>query len=367
MFQKTELKRLFPLGIFWGGYTIIFLVWRVSFFYTLPFLLGFLVAAALQPGVAFLQRRFHVQRGPASALLAALALGVLLASLCLLVYFSIRELASFLVRAAEGGFPAFSPPVRAFFQKVRDTLQELDWDLLQRSQQEWMSFLQNSMETVTAILSGLMKLLSSLPTLAALLLVTAVSSYFFTRDLPRVRRWVRDLLSPKARQILRAAKTNSSGTGRKYLLSYVLLYFISFCEAFVVLSVVGVPYPFLTALLTCAADILPVFGPGLVFLPVAVYQLLTGAYAKAAGILIGWVIMSLLRQLVEPKLVASTTKIHPLAMMAGVYFSLAAGDLWILFYVLGLCMSHSALRSAGALPPLLKPKKPPPEAASEGG
>ena len=80
MFQKTELKRLFPLGIFWGGYTIIFLVWRVSFFYTLPFLLGFLVAAALQPGVAFLQRRFHVQRGPASALLAALALGTAIGS-----------------------------------------------------------------------------------------------------------------------------------------------------------------------------------------------------------------------------------------------------------------------------------------------
>ncbi len=367
MFQMDELKRLSPLGIFWGGYTLLFLLWRASFLYTLPFQLGFLVAVLLQPGVGYLQKRFHARRGPASGMLAVLALGMLLLPLCLLVYFSIRELTLFLIRAAEGGFPEFSPPVRAFFQRVGDAFHKLDWDLLQRSQQEWMSLLQNSMETVTAVLSGLMRLLSSLPVLAALLLATAFASYFFTRDFPKIKQWVRGLLSLKTRKVLRAAKTGSSGTGRRYLLSYVLLYFISFCEAFVILSVVGIPYPFLTALLTCAADVLPVFGPGLVFVPVAVYQLLTGAYAKAAGILIGWAIMSMLRQLVEPKLVASTTRIHPLAMMAGVYFSFAAGDLWVLFYVMGLCISYSALRSAGALPPLLKPKEPPSEKPSEGG
>lgn len=359
MFQKAELSHFKPLLWFWSAYTLLFILVKFSFLYVLPFWLGLLLAAALQPGIGFLEKKCKWNRSLASGVLTALAIGALFAALSLLAYFSIRELTVFLIRAAEGGFPEFSPPVQGFIRKINDFFQNLDWDFFQSSRQEWMDFLKNSMETVTAILSGVMKLLSSLPTLAAMLLTTAVSSYLFAREFPQLKGWIKTLFSLKTISIFRAIKNNRAGTGRRYLLSYVLLYFISFCEAFVILYVVGIPYPLLTSLLTCFADILPVLGPGLVFVPTAIYQLLTGAYARAAGVLVGWLIMSALRQLVEPKLIASTTKIHPLAMIAAVYFSLEAGSLWVLFYVLGLCMAYSTLRAVGTLPPLIKTESPP--------
>lgn len=367
MFQKTELKCFKPLLLFWGSYTLLFILWKCTLFYALPFWLGLLLAVVLQPGVDFLQNKCHLSRGFAAGLLTTFALGALLAGLWFLAFYSIRELTAFLIRAAEGGFPEFSPPVRALFRKIGDIFQELDWDILQRSQQEWMDFFKSGMETATTVFSGLMKFLSSLPTLAALLLVTAVSAYLFAKEFPQIKEWVLTLFTPKALSLIHAVRSHHAGTGRRYFLSYALLYFISFCEAFVILYVVGVPYPFLTGLLTCFADILPVFGPGFVFVPTAVYQLLTGAYGKAAGILVGWLIMSALRQMVEPKLVASTIKVHPLAMMAGVYLSLAAGSLWVLIYVLILCMTYSALRGVDALPPIIKPKDPPSVERTESG
>ena len=60
--------------------------------------------------------------------------------------------------------------------------------------------------------------------------------------------------------------------------------------------------------------------------------------------------MTCVRQVIEPKLVASTIQVHPLAMLAAVYFSLAAGNLWVLIYTVGFFMLYSLLRSAGILP-----------------
>ena len=123
----------------------------------------------------------------------------------------------------------------------------------------------------------------------------------------------------------------------------------------------GSSLPLITGLIAAVADVLPVLGPGMVLAPVAIYQLLVGEYARALGILIGWLVIVCIRQVVEPRLVSSTVKIHPLASLAAIYFSLVARNLWVLFYVLGLCSLYAAFRETGALPPL---SEPPPEKAS---
>lgn len=69
--------------------------------------------------------------------------------------------------------------------------------------------------------------------------------------------------------------------------------------------------------------------------------------------------MGCVRQVIEPKLVASTAKLHPLTMLAAVYFSLAAGSLWVLVYTAGLFMLYSLLRNAGILPRLISPSSSP--------
>lgn len=100
-------------------------------------------------------------------------------------------------------------------------------------------------------------------------------------------------------------------------------------------------------------------GPGFVLGPIAVWQALCGSYGRAAGVLVGWAVMGCVRQVIEPKLVASTAKLHPLTMLAAVYFSLAAGSLWVLVYTAGLFMLYSLLRNAGILPRLISPSSSP--------
>lgn len=359
MFHIQELKRLAPLGVFFVAYSLAFLLWKATFLYSLPFLLGLLIAAILQPVIKWVEDKLHLNHAVASGVVTVTALVLLLAGIILITVYGVRELAGFLVKATSDGFPEFSPPVQRFFRWLGGLVRQIDGQFLERNREQLMDFLKDSADLALAFLNGVLAVLASLPALLAMALVTGFSTFFIARDFDRLRGWARGLLSDNTAAQLRHAATRSSGTGKKYLLSYVLIYFIGFCEAFVILSVLNVPYPLITAVITCFADVLPVLGPGFVLGPVAVWQALTGSYGRAAGVLVGWVVMGCIRQVVEPRLVASTAKLHPLTMLAAVYFSLTAGSLWVLVYTAGLFMLYSLLHTAGILPGLISPSSSP--------
>lgn len=352
MFQKQEIKRLYPLLLFWAVYTAVFFLWVKTFFYTLPFLLGLLIAVAVQPAILFLDRKFHWNHTLSTTIVTVGTLAALFAALAFLSVFAVREITAFIVRASDNGFAEFSQPVADFLNKIGGYLQKFNLGFLEQNKEEIMELLQNSMDLIVRFLGTVLTLITSLPTVITMLIVVVFAVFFISRDMGKLKAWVKGVLSAGAVFHVKSAAENSGGMGRKYLLSYLFLYFITFCETYVILTILGMSYPLTTALITAVADVLPVLGPGFVFLPIAVYQLLIGEYAKAAGLLIGWGVVSLIRQIIEPKLVSSTVKIHPLAMLAAIYFSLVGKSIWILFYVMGFFALHSAFRETGALPSL---------------
>lgn len=347
MFQAKRWKRLFPTLVFFTAYSLLFLLWKETFLYSLPLALGFLLAWAVQPAVSFLSRRLGLSRGAAALAATGTALAAGLGLAGLLGFWALREAAQFIGHASENGFQEFSRPVADFLNRASQYLKGLDMEFLERHREEILAALQNSLDLAVQALSAFLGLLGSVPTGIALGAVTACSAFFFARDMTSIRAWVCRLCSEGTLRRVRTALESSRGTGRRCLGAYLFLYFLTFCETCVILGVLGFPYPLLLSLLTAVADVLPVLGPGLVLAPVAAYQLLLGEYGRAAGVLIGWGVITCIRQGVEPRLISSTMKLHPLVPLAAVYFSLVGKSLWILFYVLGLFALY------GALSPLL--------------
>ena len=81
MFHTEELKRLAPIGVFFAVYSLAFLLWKATFIYSLPFLLGLLIAAALQPVIRWTQGKLRLSRAAASGAVTALALALMLSAL----------------------------------------------------------------------------------------------------------------------------------------------------------------------------------------------------------------------------------------------------------------------------------------------
>ena len=131
--------------------------------------------------------------------------------------------------------------------------------------------------------------------------------------------------------------------------------FITFCELFLGLSILnwtGIMsnnYIFMIAIAIAVFDILPVAGSGGILIPWAIISLILGDVPKAIGLLVIYVIISVIRQYIEPKIVGSSLGVHPIVTLAGLYFGLKLFGFLGMFIVPIAVMTLKAFNDAGRI------------------
>jgi len=88
-------------------------------------------------------------------------------------------------------------------------------------------------------------------------------------------------------------------------------------------SFLGVGNPVLWAFLTSILSIIPVLGAGLVWFPIAVYLILLGlpvglAWKGIALMVYGFLVMSMIDNLLKPKIIGDNANVHPLIVLFGI-------------------------------------------------
>jgi sporulation integral membrane protein YtvI len=135
-----------------------------------------------------------------------------------------------------------------------------------------------------------------------------------------------------------------------YLLSYLLIIGITFIETIIVFSIFKVKYAFILSVICAIADILPILGIGAVYIPLAViYFFLIKSYVTAFGIIISYILVSVIRQIIEPKIVSSSLGIHPVAALAALFIGLKANGLSGIFFCMFLVVFYNILKRVDIL------------------
>jgi len=109
-----------------------------------------------------------------------------------------------------------------------------------------------------------------------------------------------------------------------YLKAEATLILISFIISLIGLYIfhfigMNIKYPLLYAIAIGFVDALPIFGSGTVMLPWAVIAGFSGDIRLGICILVLWIIMSIVRQLIEPKIVGTHIGIHPIFTLIAMY------------------------------------------------
>ena len=81
----------------------------------------------------------------------------------------------------------------------------------------------------------------------------------------------------------------------------------------------NVKYPLLIALAIAFVDALPILGAGTVMIPWAIISALNGDFRLGISIIIVWILMSVVRQILEPKIVSGKIGIHPIFTLIAMY------------------------------------------------
>ena len=288
----------------------------------LPFLLAFLTAAFCEPAVRFLSDKAHLRRGAASALCVLVILSSLVGFFLLVVVRLIDEavsLASELPRLASG-LPGLIERIERAFRRlsdavpasVRSYLDQALRALADRASQMPASLSAWALGKLSAAAAGAPKTVLSVATYA-------IGSFFISAGFPSIRSFLARQIPPHARAAARQAKADLiDGVGR-WIRAEAALLGVTFVELTAAFLLMRVEYGAVIALITALIDALPVFGVGVVLLPWAGASLLTGGVPRAAALLATYLVVTVVHQCLEPKLIGDQFGVAPAAALFAMY------------------------------------------------
>ena len=305
-----------------GGGLALYVVGRYVLLLLLPFLIAFALALITRPAVLRLGRRMPEKW--AAVLVTALALcgvGVLGYLLFSRLLSEVRALVLFLVRDSEdpeGRIATWS----ACLRRLWESLPLVGEGGTAATVQGFLS--QQLLGAVTQLSQRLadlaVALAGALPSVLLFLLVTVISCFYFAAEYGAVGRTVARLVPPRLRGVDWRGRAGLAI--RRYIRAYLLLFLLTVAELLVGFLILRIHYAFLLALLTAVLDILPVLGVGTVLLPYALFSFAVGNGGLGVGLLVLYAVITVLRQIAEPRLVGKSLGLHPIPMLISFYVGL---------------------------------------------
>ena len=153
-------------------------------------------------------------------------------------------------------------------------------------------------------------------------IVTAAASCFIAKDFNGLLKFFACLCGKRVYGNIIKIKNIIRKSVFDILKGYLLLTVITFGELTVFLSVIGIKHAPLWAFFTALIDLLPVLGTGAVLIPWSAAEFFTGNGKIAGGLIAIYVIITIVRNFAEPKIIGDKTGINPLFTLLLMFFGL---------------------------------------------
>jgi sporulation integral membrane protein YtvI len=143
-------------------------------------------------------------------------------------------------------------------------------------------------------------------------------------DYNKITSYVSNRLPAKTPGILTESKKLATDIGFKYVKAYAILMAVTFSELAVGLLLLRVDGAIKVAALIAIIDFLPVLGTGGFVIPWILIELIQGNLPFALGLTVLYILITAVRNMLEPKLIGEQIGLHPLIMLMSMYVGLKA-------------------------------------------
>ena len=321
MNKAVEDRRAFVINFIYFSIFVVSFYFIVNYAlgYIFPFVFAAVLAVVLQKPVRKISSKLHIKaHGAISTILVLLIVSLIVGLLVILVGGLVKEIKGFL----EFFFSRFNS-VNDVIVVIEEWLNGILVRLPKGMGAKATAYVSNAFENLSLSsmninmdmlsepLSGAWDVVKGIPSFLLSIVITIISSVFMTSEYDFIRDMILSMLSPeKGKRLVKAKKTVLQGVG-KLVKAYATIMLITFTEVFIglnlmkALGVYGGGYIAIIAFITCIVDIIPVLGTGTVLIPWAIFNMLTGDFGQGIGLIVLYVVITVLRQVLEPKLVAN--------------------------------------------------------------
>lgn len=319
--QAGWKRYLSMIGIIAGVYVGL----RYIFPVMIPFFIGWLMAAWMYPRVCMLERKFKIKRSIWAGVFMSGA-----AVLTVFLLYKIGVVCADQIAAWMEKYPAFEAYCGKLMRKCCEAVENTTGISQARTQ----TFLMDCAEKISdACISGMgskmfFKVINWAKAMVLVIsgaVIAVISGVLFVKDLAEIRKQLRTFrFYPKWRRVLLRLKE----TGAAYMKAQVIIMAVIAAICVGVLWIMKNPYYLVLGIGLGVMDALPVIGTGLVTYPAAIIFFLKGDLVMAAGFLIIELLTSVVRELMEPRLIGKKVGTYPVVIMAAVYVGLFVFGIW---------------------------------------
>lgn len=310
-----------------------------------PFIIAFAVAMILQEPLRIISKKTRIKKSILAAIAVFLIIAIIVSAVVFVgykVFVEFKGLGQYLmewvsdlpdvIRSAERWIItrlAFLPD--SIEKSATDAISGVVDNILLMSEekapaeQSEMNLGSFDFSVITAPLGGLLSTAKQIPVILTAVLISIIACFFITCDYDGFTGMIKKNVSEEHEKLLIRSKKLLGDILGKWLKSYATIIFITFCEVSIglnILKLIGVydgGYIIAISIAVAVVDIFPVLGTGTVMVPWAIVNFFTGNIGLGIGLIIMYVVITVIRQILEPRLVALNVGIHPVLTLMGMY------------------------------------------------
>ncbi len=336
--DKTQKRWSFIVNVL---YILIFiaafyLFMKYAFWVFMPFIVALIIAALLQKPLKALTKSNKLPKGATGAVLSLTVFAVIIGIFVfggVRIGIAIKDLISY--------FTERCTSLAGFFEVLKNAY--LDLEIARMIPPDFNNYITSGIDSlrdfflngnffdtltnnISSFISPIGSVISTVPSFLAGFLVSIISTCFMTPAFDDIKAFIVRQFKD-GNKVVKAKNILVSSIG-KMIKAYTIIILITTFELFIGLSILkligvnGGTHNFAVSVVIALIDIVPVLGTGTILLPWSVYSFVSGNIGMGIGILVIYAAVSVIRQVIEPKLVAGQVGISPVVTIMAMYLGI---------------------------------------------
>lgn len=335
--ERLKRQKEFLIGVAYWTVWVIFAILLIKYVgpVLIPFIIAFAVAWLLYRPATYISEKIHIKQNLVSVVLViafyalvGILIYVLFSRLVGLVQGVFEELTAFL---SETIFPMLERFFSWTDNMARKAMGAGGENTIHIESEELVSRAGELVSGVSGtVISKASGFAAGIPGFVMKILIAVIATVFMEIEFTGIMKFLKRQVPDRWQRALQEGKTFLVGTIGKFVLSYAIILGITFVELTVGFLILGIEGAVVVAFLIAILDILPVLGTGTILIPWMIIAFATGNIKMGVGILLLYLVITVVRNILEPKLVGRQMGLSPVIMLPSMLIGLQ------LFGIIGL-------------------------------
>lgn len=347
--MDTEKQRAFIIHVVYIVlvFALILFFFRDVIYYIFPFFIGFLIAFLLRPLIKKISARLQHEKFFAVliVLLFYLTIGTLFVILCMKGYRILLEFFKDMPAIYESTLVPFADGIIEFLKEHGIMLSDVEKILNSISDTFSKIVSKGSSWAVDAIAN----VATNIPGIVVSFFFAVMSSFFMAADYSAITTFFYRQLNPHQQEIVVHVRSFIMTTIGNYIISYGKLMSLTFIELMIGFIILGIDNPIGMAFVISVFDVLPLLGTGGIMIPWVIIEIVQQNIQLAIGLAILYGIVTVIRNIVEPKIVGKQVGLHPLLMLLCMYIGARLFGFLGIFIMPFLILTIKSLNESGLI------------------